>query len=106
MSGGEKSLRLRVAANIRLYRHRLDWSQETLAHEAGLHRTYIGQVERGETNISIDNLERIAGAMKIDACQMICPDPVAATRPVTPASRAPKAQGVRDPEKSAPSDAV
>lgn len=58
-------LRERLATNLRLARARLGWSQEKLAHEAGINRTYLSAVERSEQNISIDNLWRIATALDI-----------------------------------------
>jgi transcriptional regulator with XRE-family HTH domain len=48
---------------MRAYRLAKKLSQEELADACGLHRTYIGSVERGERNISIDNMERIAVAL-------------------------------------------
>jgi len=46
-------------------------SQESLADLAGLHRTYVGAVERGERNISIDNMERLAVALGYDVVDLL-----------------------------------
>jgi transcriptional regulator with XRE-family HTH domain len=59
------SARLRFAENIRKTRKSRGISQEKLAELAGLHRTYIGSVERGERNITIDNMERLARALGV-----------------------------------------
>ena len=71
MTGGGKILRRVAAANIRRTRLALGWSQEALAHEAGLHRTFIGHVERGETNLSLDNLERLADALRVTGAALL-----------------------------------
>ena len=55
--------RLAFARNLRALREAAGWSQEDLAHRCGLHRTYVGSVERGERNISIDNMERLASTL-------------------------------------------
>ena len=57
--------RRRLARRVRLLRIARGWSQEVLAGVSGLHRTYIGSVERAERNISLDNIERIAHALGI-----------------------------------------
>lgn len=46
-------------------------TQEDLAFEADLHRAYIGQIERGEKNIGIQNLQKIAKALKIKISKLI-----------------------------------
>jgi transcriptional regulator with XRE-family HTH domain len=52
--------------NIRGFRNKLGVSQEKLAEYANLHRTYIGSVERGEYNLTLQTLERIAKALKVE----------------------------------------
>lgn len=54
-----------LGARIRQFRKAADFSQEKLAEVADLHPVYIGNVERGEENISIDSLVRIARALKV-----------------------------------------
>ena len=46
-------------------------SQEALAELAGLHRTYVGSVERGERNIAVDNMEALANAMGLDVSDLL-----------------------------------
>lgn len=53
----------RIGLALRAQREALGWSQETLAFESGLHRTYIGAVERGEKNVTLRNAIRMARAM-------------------------------------------
>ena len=65
------SLRKRFAHNLRKIRLERELSQEALADLAGLHRTYIGSVERGERNISIDNIERLAKALDCKVTELL-----------------------------------
>ena len=70
-SGSRNSARLVFAAHMRKLRDERGLSQEYLAELANLHRTYIGSVERGERNISIDNMERIATALGVGLRDML-----------------------------------
>ena len=65
------ALRLKFAAHMRKARLALGLSQEALADACGLHRTYIGSVERGERNISIDNIGRIAASLGVAPSQLL-----------------------------------
>lgn len=63
--------RQRVAWHIRRQREVLGISQEELAGRAGLHRTYVGSVERAERNVSVDNIERLARALGLDVVDLL-----------------------------------
>lgn len=56
---------------VRELRQPLGLSQEALADKAGLHRTYVGSVERGERNVSLDNIYRLAAALKVQASELL-----------------------------------
>jgi transcriptional regulator with XRE-family HTH domain len=68
------SLRALFAQNLKLLRRKQDVSQEQLAELADLHRTYVSSVERGERNISLDNIEKLAKALNLDARLLLTPD--------------------------------
>jgi transcriptional regulator with XRE-family HTH domain len=57
----------------RIHERRLarKWSQEEFAHVSGLHRTYIGQIERGEKNISFANLVKISGVLGVTMSELL-----------------------------------
>lgn len=63
--------RITLGTRIRQLRTEKSLSQEELADRAGLHRTYIGAVERGERNVSLDNILAIAQALKVTASELL-----------------------------------
>lgn len=67
----QTSLRSILAGNLREARLSRKLSQEKLAELAGLHRTYVGSVERGERNISIDNIDALARALQISPSTLV-----------------------------------
>lgn len=58
-------------ARVRARRNELGLSQEALAEKAEMHWTYIGQVERGQRNISLHNIIRIAVALDLDPGELV-----------------------------------
>lgn len=62
---------VRVGFNIRKIREENGLTQEKLAAKADLHRAYIGQIERGEKNIGLINLEKIANALGVDIKELL-----------------------------------
>ena len=67
------SVRGALAANIVALRHEKGWSQEVLAFECGLHRTFVAHVERLSRNISLDNVERLALALGVQPYELLKP---------------------------------
>jgi transcriptional regulator with XRE-family HTH domain len=65
--------RRRIAENIRKLRSERGLSQEGLAELADFHRTYVSQLERCVTNVSIDGLERLAMALDVDIRVLLKP---------------------------------
>lgn len=60
-----------LAENVRGYRHARKLSQEELAELCGLHRTYIGSVERGERNVTLSTLETLADALEVSVIELL-----------------------------------
>jgi len=58
-------------ARVRARRHELALSQEALADRSELHWTYFGQVERGQVNISLHNILKIADALEVDPADLV-----------------------------------
>ena len=59
-----------IGNRIRNYRTQLGYSQERLAEISGCHLTYIGQVERGEKNPTLESVEKIASALEISLSKL------------------------------------
>lgn len=70
-SNSEKKLLDKLGKRINFLRTQKGYSQEALAERAGLHRTYIGSAERGERNVSIINLEKLAKALDTSLNELV-----------------------------------
>lgn len=69
----EGDLQQAFGANLRRHRHRLGLSQEAFADVVGIHRTYMGGIERGERNLTLKTVERIAARLEVDAVALLRP---------------------------------
>jgi transcriptional regulator with XRE-family HTH domain len=67
----KSSARRIFAENLRKARLAKELSQEALAELSGLHRTYVGSVERAERNVSIDNMERLSAAVSVSLTNLL-----------------------------------
>ena len=95
------TLRQVFARNVRVVRVNAGISQERVADEAQLDRTFIGSLERGERNISIDNVERISKVIGYPAHELLRPDFPEAHNLDATLTRAPRAARLYPPETRA-----
>jgi transcriptional regulator with XRE-family HTH domain len=65
-----KIIRNKFGKRVRELRLEKGWSQEELADKVGLHRTYVGAIERGEQNTSIDNIAKLAKTLGVSLEQL------------------------------------
>ncbi len=61
---------VRFGRRIRQLRKAQGWSQEDLAFECGLDRTYVGGIERGERNVALRNIKRLATALGVSISEL------------------------------------
>ena len=66
-----KDLLVLLGKRVHELRAAKKWSQEEFAHISGLHRTYIGQIERGEKNISFANLLKVSGVLGVTMSELL-----------------------------------
>jgi transcriptional regulator with XRE-family HTH domain len=67
---GERRVKKRFGARVRKLRRERRLSQEGLAFDCGLDRSYLGSIERGERNVSLVNIHRIADALQVKAGEL------------------------------------
>ncbi len=70
-SGIPNPAREALATNLRKMRHERNLSQEALADLAGIHRNYLGGIERCERNVGLDNLAKLAIALGVTVAELV-----------------------------------
>lgn len=70
MKLNQNTAQKRLGKAVRIERKKLGFSQEVFADHCGLHRTYMGAIERGERNISLMNIIRISTVLKIKPSEL------------------------------------
>jgi transcriptional regulator with XRE-family HTH domain len=67
---GKSDIRERFGFAVKTRREELQWTQEDLADKAGIHRTYLSDIERGSRNLSLINIERVAEALCLSLSEL------------------------------------
>ena len=70
-SPSEKDPRILFGRRLAALRKEIGWSQETLALESGIARSYLGGVERGQRNIALVNICRLAEALEVEPAELL-----------------------------------
>ncbi|MDA8269538.1 MAG: helix-turn-helix transcriptional regulator [Actinomycetota bacterium] len=91
----EGELQQCLGRRLRMIRTTTGLSQEDFADRLGIHRTYIGGLERGERNVTLRTVERIAERLGIEAMSLL--DDASRREPVGDGSRAPRVVGTVPP---------
>lgn len=65
------NIKKQLGQKIKELRLRAGYSQEELASKANLHRTYMSDIERGERNVSVENIKKIADALEVDPSELL-----------------------------------
>ena len=60
-----------IGANVRKWRLKRTWTQDIFAEKSGLHRAHVGEIERGESNVTIQTLKLIADTLKIKVADLV-----------------------------------
>ena len=68
---GTGDLNVLLGRNVRLKRRAADLSQEEFAELCGLHRTYVGGIERGERNVTLNTVAKLAAALNVEAPELL-----------------------------------
>ena len=66
-----QAIQKRVGANIRAMRRKKGWSQDLFADKSGLHRAHIGEIERGESNVTLQTLKIIADTLGVRIVDLV-----------------------------------
>src|SRR4030095_16502571 len=69
-----RAARLRVGKTVRQLRKQRGWTQEQLAERVGNNPRHVGQIERGEVNVGLDKLTRIASSLSVDLAYLFPPN--------------------------------
>ncbi|MEZ5183454.1 MAG: helix-turn-helix transcriptional regulator [Acidimicrobiales bacterium] len=93
----EGDMQLAVGVNLRRLRYSMGFSQESFGEHVGWHRTFVGSVERGERNLTLRTIERIAMQLDVDPMVLLLGADAGVRRAASPAAAAADGEGPEPP---------